>query len=206
MARLRLSRLESSQVMRRRLILGAIDLLREHGVAGATTGRIATAAGLKQASFYAHFADRDACLEAAADEIGGQVLERLRSQQAGIDPRDLRRSIHGIFDSMFGVFVAEAELSRLFLRHRSDETSGLGRGFRRLLDRARADLVASFHLYGLTRSAGEAQAHAELLVAATLGALEAVLDERLTREIALDNITAVTFAALSSLTQGASAP
>jgi AcrR family transcriptional regulator len=199
MAKLRLSRQESSELTRKRLVRGAIVLLRDQGVAGATTGRIATAAGLKQASFYAHFADRDACLEAAADEMGRQVLDKVRGQHAGIDPRDLKRSIRRIYTNLVEVFLAEAALSRLFLRHRGDETSPLGRSFRRLLDRARAELVGSFHLYGLTRSRAEAQAHAEMLVAATLGILEGLLDGRLAdREVALDAFAGVTFAALAS--------
>src|SRR5207249_3388656 len=69
-----LNRRESSAVTRQKLIASAIDILRGHGPAAAATGRIAAGAGLKQASFYAHFPDRDACLTAAAAAIGEQML------------------------------------------------------------------------------------------------------------------------------------
>src|SRR5262245_28312102 len=129
-----LSRREAAAVTRNRLINSAIELLRTEGPAGATTGRIASAAGLAQASFYAHFADRDACLRAAAQEIGDGVLDRLRSALVPIDARDLRRSIRRVYAALLDVFVSQRALTMLFLAHRSDMSSPLGDGMRASLE------------------------------------------------------------------------
>ncbi|WP_394823485.1 TetR/AcrR family transcriptional regulator [Pendulispora albinea] len=197
-----ITRKESNELTRRRLVNGAIQLLREKGVAGATTGRIAKAAGIKQSSFYAHFADRDEVLEVAAGEIGGMVLEKMKRQHAKLDPKDVKGSVRRAFRSMGAAFFSEPELTRIFLRHRSDDTSPLGRTFRRLLDRARLELKESFHLYGLTASAEAAQLYAEVIVASTMGVLEAVFDGRVRdADAALDLLGEVTFAALRAAGQ-----
>ncbi|WP_394850908.1 TetR/AcrR family transcriptional regulator [Pendulispora brunnea] len=197
---LAITRKESNELTRKRLVNGAIDLLREKGVAAATTGRIAKAAGIKQSSFYAHFADRDEVLEVAAAEIGGRVLEKLKRQHAKLDPADVSGSVRRAFRAMGTAFLSEPELTRIFLRHRSDDTSPLGRSFRRLLDRARVELKESFHLYGLAPRPVVAECYAEIIVASTLGLLEAVLDGRVhDADAALDVLGGVTFTALRAL-------
>ncbi|WP_394833326.1 TetR/AcrR family transcriptional regulator [Pendulispora rubella] len=197
---LAITRKESNELTRKRLVNGTIDLLREKGVAAATTGRIAKAAGIKQSSFYAHFADRDEVLEVAAAEIGGRVLEKLKRQHAKLDPADVAGSVRRAFRAMGTAFLSEPELTRIFLRHRSDDTSPLGRSFRRLLDRARVELKESFHLYGLAPEPAVAQCYAEIIVASTMGLLEAVLDGRVhDADAALDVLGGVTFTALRAL-------
>lgn len=194
-----LTRRETSALTRRRLIDAAIDLLREEGPAAATTGRIARAAGLAQASFYAHFRDRDACLEAAAREIGELVLARLRAALLPIDARDYRGSIRRVYAALLDVFAAERELTLLFLAHRADEASPLGDGLRASLARARADLVTAIRLYGVRPSAAQAACYAELLVSVMLGLVDSVLAGRVERELGLDAVADVTYAALRAL-------
>ncbi|MBZ0233672.1 MAG: TetR/AcrR family transcriptional regulator [Deltaproteobacteria bacterium] len=194
-----LTRRETSAVTRRRLIDAAIELLREAGPAAATTGRIARAAGLAQASFYAHFRDRDACLGAAAHEIGEHVLARLRGALLPIDARDLRGSIRRVYAALLDVFAADRELTLLFIAHRADASSPLGEGLRASLARARADLVTAIRLYGVRPSAAEAACYAELLVSVMLGLAESVLAGRVERELGLDAVADVTYGALRAL-------
>ena len=125
----RLTRKESTELTRRRLIDGAIEILRRDGVAAATTGRIASAAGLKQPSFYVHFADRDQVFEAAAAEIGRRVIGILKRQLRAIDRAHPRRSIRATYAAMTTAFLSEPELTRIFLRHRIDDGTVLGRHF-----------------------------------------------------------------------------
>jgi AcrR family transcriptional regulator len=181
------------------LIDAAIDLLRAEGPAAATTGRIAGAAGLAQASFYAHFRDRDACLEAAASEIGEHVLARLRGALLPIDEQDTRGSIRRVYAALLDVFTSERELTLLFIAHRADASSSLGVGLRTSLARARADLVTAIRLYGVRPSAAEAACYAELLVSVMLGLVESVLGGRVERELGLDAVADVTHAALRGL-------
>jgi len=194
-----LTRRESSAVTRRRLIEAAIDLVRAEGPAAATTGRIAGAAGLAQASFYAHFRDRDACLQAAAAEIGEHVHARLRAALLPIDERDRRGSIRRVYAALLDVFASERELTLLLIAHRADEASPLGAGLRASLARARADLVTAIRLYGVRPSAAEAACYAELLVSVMLGLAESVLAGRVERELGLDAVADVTHGALRAL-------
>lgn len=196
----KLTRKESAELTRRRLIDGAIEILRRDGVAAATTGRIASAAGLKQPSFYVHFEDRDAVFEAAASEIGRRVLEMLKAELADFDPAHARTSIRGSFAAITTAFMGEPELTRIFLRHRTDDGTVLGRTFRGVVDAARAQLVESVVAYNLNLPRAAAEAHIELLIAGTLGLLEGLLDGRLRdREAAVDAIAGVTMAMFRSL-------
>jgi TetR/AcrR family transcriptional regulator, fatty acid biosynthesis regulator len=198
----RLTRKESTELTRRRLIDGAIEILRRDGVTAATTGRIANAAGLKQPSFYVHFADRDAIFEAAAVEIGRRVIEMLKRQLTEFDPTHPRRAIRAAYASMTAAFLSEPELTRIFLRHRTDDGTVLGRTFRQLLDQARSEIVESLARYRVVLPRDTAEAHIELLVAGLLGLLEALLAGRLRDEnAAIDAIAGATTAMFRSLTK-----
>jgi AcrR family transcriptional regulator len=189
----RLTRKASTELTRRRLIDGAIEILRRDGFTAATTGRIAGAAGLKQPSFYVHFADRDAVFQAAAAEIGRRVIEMLKRQLTEFDPMDAGRSIRASFAATTSAFLAEPELTSIFLRHRTDDGTVLGRTFRGLLDQIRTELVESLTRYDVSLPRQTAEAHIELLVAGMLGLLEGMLDGRLVnRDAAIDAIAGVT--------------
>jgi AcrR family transcriptional regulator len=199
----KLTRRASAELTRQRLIDGAIAILRSDGVAAATTGRIASAAGLKQPSFYVHFADRDAVFEAAAAEIGRRVLEMLKHQLTEFDPTHARRSIRGAYGAVTAAFLGEPELTRIFLRHRTDDGTVLGRTFRKILDQARIELVENLERHDLVLPRlprDVAETHIELLVAGVLGLLEGVLDGRLRDpQAAVDAIAGVTVAMFRSL-------
>jgi AcrR family transcriptional regulator len=190
----------STELTRRKLIDGAVDILRREGLAAATTGRIAGAAGLKQPTFYVHFEDRDEVFEAAAEDIGRRMLEKLQRQQTKFDPKDVRRSLTATYRAMLTAFLSEPELTRIFLRHRADEGTVLGRVFSRQIREARQLIVASVPHYGLApASPSMVEAYVEVIVSAVLGVLEALLDGRLRdRESAIEALADVTAMALRS--------
>ena len=69
---------------RSHLLVAAMRLLAEHGYAGATTGQITKAAGIKQPSFYAHFDSRDACLAESIRSEGRLLAERLAQRRQNL--------------------------------------------------------------------------------------------------------------------------
>jgi AcrR family transcriptional regulator len=209
-ARRQLTRRENKELTRERLIDGTIAILRAEGVAAATTGRIAEAAGIAQSSFYGHFRDRDACLAAAAGKIGGHVLRRVERGQAALAPTDLRGSIERIYAAVVDAFAGEPELTRIFLRHRDDDGSALGRAFRDLVDRARADLAASFDRWapflalprdpdGPDPRAAARAVYADMIIGATLGAIESLISGRGDRDTVLAALTDTTSSTLSAM-------
>jgi AcrR family transcriptional regulator len=188
----------STELTKRRLVDGAVDILRREGLAAATTGRIASAAGLKQPSFYVHFSDRDEVFEAAADQIGKRMLEKLRRQHTRFDPKDVHRSLTATYRSIVTAFLSEPELTRIFLRHRADGETVLGEVFGRQLREARSAILQSLPLYGVAAaSPGVAEAYVEVIVSGVLGMLEALLEGRIKdREPAIEVLADMTAMAL----------
>jgi len=183
----------SADLTRRRLIDGAVDILRREGVAAATTGRIAGVAGLKQPTFYVHFTDRDEVFEAAAAEIGRRMLAKLERQHTKFDTGNVRESLRATYGAIVNSFLAEPALTRIFLRHRTDDGTVLGRMFGRQVQQARDAIMKSLPLYGVTVAPSRAAAHVEVIVAAVLGMLEALVDGRLKdRDAAVDALADVT--------------
>jgi len=153
------------------------------------------------------------------------VLAQLRAALLPIDGRDYRGSIRRVYAALLDVFIADRELTLLFLAHRADASSPIGAGLRGSLARARADLVTAIRLYGARPSAAEAACYAraradlvtairlygarpsaaeaacyaELLVSVMLGLAESVLTGRVERELGLDAVADVTHAALRAL-------
>jgi len=74
---------------RRRLIDAAIDLFAHQGLHGATSARIARAAGVATGTFYLHFRDKQALFEAIVQGALAELRGRLRRaiDGAGADAR-----------------------------------------------------------------------------------------------------------------------
>jgi hypothetical protein len=126
-------------------------------------------------------------------EIGRRVIEMLQRELTEFDPTHPRRAIRAAYASMTTAFLSEPELTRIFLRHRTDDGTVLGRTFRQLLDQARAEMLESLHRYGVVLPRDTAEAHIELLIAGVLGLLEALLSDRLKdQDAAIDAIAGVT--------------
>lgn len=191
-----ITRRESKELTRRRLIDGAMNILRTEGVDAATTGRIAREAGIKQSSFYGHFADRDACLDEVAQMIGGYVLHNGRKHRGLLDLNDLRGSVRRGVDAVVAAFMSEPELTALFLRHRTDD-SALGRRFEGMVQTARGELARDLRAFGVAHTEEQGRIYAELLTSGMLGIVDGLIHKRITdRQAAIDGLTDVTYAAL----------
>ena len=72
-----LSREQVAASQRTRLMGALTELLAERGYAAVTIGELASRAGVSRAAFYAHFADKEACLLAAYDHFAAAMVEAL---------------------------------------------------------------------------------------------------------------------------------
>jgi len=79
---------------RRRLVDAAIELFAHEGLHGATSARIARAAGVATGTFYLHFRDKQDLFTAIVQGALAELRERLRRaiEGAGPDPRDQVRA------------------------------------------------------------------------------------------------------------------
>lgn len=173
-----------------------MDILRREGVDAATTGRIAREAGIKQSSFYGHFADRDECLREVAQMIGGYVMHNGRKHRGLMDLGDLRGSIRRGVAAVVAAFMSEPALTALFLRHRTDNTP-LGECFESMVETSRRELSRDLLAFGVASSEQDARVYAELLTAGMLGIVSGLVHGRIDdRDAAIDGLTNVTYAAL----------
>jgi AcrR family transcriptional regulator len=122
---------------RKQLIIeSAVALVAEYGVEGATTARIASAAGVSEKTLYSHFASRKDILVAALDVVFERARDNLR-HPAGANVlehlRDAARR-HGTRGPEF--------VYPLFEFFAASPTAGL-RGELRIRHQASIDLVAS---------------------------------------------------------------
>jgi len=83
----------SSVETKRRLTQATLDVVAKGGVEGATTTRIAEAAGLSQAALYKHFATRNELLLAALDRLYDTIHEVVLESSSEADVVERLRSI-----------------------------------------------------------------------------------------------------------------
>jgi AcrR family transcriptional regulator len=74
---------------RRRLLALAIERFGERGYRSTSVSEVARAGGLTQAAVYAYFDGKDALFDAAVDADAEAVIDEIRSQLEGADPRML---------------------------------------------------------------------------------------------------------------------
>jgi AcrR family transcriptional regulator len=170
------SRATEKSRRRAELIDGALEVLAEQGLEGFTTGRIAAQAGLTQSGFYKYWPDRDAALKSVAEHVGAEVLRLIREARLAVggDVGRLRESFAGALRAM----LAQRRTVELFLRFRR-EPGPLGDVFRELVERALDELHTDMVSSGLVGAGDPVGPRlAVYAVSASLGAVEALLDER----------------------------
>jgi TetR/AcrR family transcriptional regulator, fatty acid biosynthesis regulator len=180
---------------RQKLIDATLRVLHEHGPGALTTGRIANAAGLAQPTFYVHFSDMEDALTAAAAAVEERLLVRLREYRSELSMRDPETGVRNVFRATVKALMAEPQLTQLYLRHRHDVDSPLGRRFRDGTQRARRELAEDLAALGIP--SGVAVTHAEAVVGMTLGIVEALIEGRLTdRDAAVEALVHICTASL----------
>ena len=192
----RTTRKEAKERTRRKLIEAIVKILHGEGPTALTTQRIADVAGVAQPTFYTHFTDLEAALDAVAGDLGEQLLGRMRATAPDPSERDPREAMRVSFRAFLDAVLEDRRLAEIFLRHRRDQSSPFGKRFKRVLaatrDRIEEQLVA--------RGIEEAPLHAALIVGMSIGAVEALLDKRVAdQQACVDALVHHTTAALIPL-------
>ncbi|WP_231335055.1 TetR/AcrR family transcriptional regulator [Actinomadura graeca] len=85
------SNAQRRDITRDRIMKAAADLLRDHGPAAVTTRRVAQEAGLQPPAIYRFFQDKDDLLDAVAEHVFTEHVERKQTTAPTDDPvEDLR--------------------------------------------------------------------------------------------------------------------
>jgi len=95
------ARAEAALETREALLDAGLEVAEEHGLSGMSVNRVVAAAGVAKGTFYVHFADRDAFLNALhrryTDQSGAAVAAAMSGQGPGW--RRLRQMIEAYFES-----------------------------------------------------------------------------------------------------------
>jgi len=132
----KLTRAESKERTRRRLIDAAIEVLRTEGLQGLSTRKLARMAGISQPGFYVHFQDMDALVTAA----GEQVAERLRNWVRRWRELEDENGLFPRRPALAEAATAQPAFIKLLMKHRRDDTSPLGQVAARFFDGLREEL------------------------------------------------------------------
>ncbi|MFO0696418.1 MAG: TetR/AcrR family transcriptional regulator [Polyangiales bacterium] len=178
------SRKVSKERTRARLIQGTLKVLHKDGAAALTTGRIAESAGVAQPTFYVHFSGLDDALKQAAEYLGERWVSAVAANRNAAATTG-HGSLRGVLDAYVGALLDDTKAAEIFLRHRRDPASTMGRELRRLAERARDQLVRDLAEVG-GLSFDELAPMGDLCLGVVLGVVESVLDKRADRDVALD--------------------
>ncbi len=102
------------------LIEAALDLMAEGGPNAVTKRAVCGRARLNDRYFYEHFADRDAILEALAQEVTGQGLEAVVTAALAPAP-DTRAQVHASVAAAVDFMLADPRRGKLLLQANSSE-------------------------------------------------------------------------------------
>lgn len=154
---------------RARLLDEALRLLLQDGYEQATTGRIASAAGIRQSSFYSHFPSREACLAEAVTREALTLVDRLAARRRGLrglplSARGSREASDAGFRVALSHLSAHPELCALIAMREADHAAGAA--VRAALEKLRDGLVADLDVFGTAPSA-DAAMRVDLMMALT---------------------------------------
>lgn len=173
--RARTSRKEAKRLTRERLLAAASAMLLSEGEEAITAIAVARAAGVANATFYEHFANRDDLLRTLADGLFANLRQELRGPrrdalEAPTSEERLRRQ----FRVPLEVLVANPRLYRLALRARHQPASALGESSLRLTGSTRRDLVQELLDRGYPASTAAERRRLEMIADVNIAAVEAL--------------------------------
>jgi len=196
------SRKANKERTRQKLIDATLKVLYKHGRSALTTGRIAEAAGVAQPTFYVHFKDMEDALTQAADAVAARLLTRLKDYRTDLKVGAPVDMVRGTYGATVKALVREPKMAELFLRHRRDASSPLGKKWRSITDRARDDLHRDLERMGLGQVYPDLAIYSELIVGMVLALVEGVIDKRVSDlDLALDELAHMTVSGLGAAYQ-----
>src|ERR1700736_6372558 len=102
------------------LLDAALDVLTESGVGAVTKKAVCARAHLNDRYFYEHFTDRDALLQAVAQDITSQGLEVLITATLEA-PSDIRAQVHAAARAALDFMTADPRRAQVLLVSHTDE-------------------------------------------------------------------------------------
>jgi AcrR family transcriptional regulator len=168
-----LTRRESKQRTRKRLIEAARELILSGDETRVAASAVAKRAGVGGATFYEHFRSRDELLTALADELFDELREKLaKSRREALAAPGSEEKLRQEFQTPLDVLASNPDLFRLSLRVRHYPASPLGDSSRRLSGNTRRDLVEELVARGYPHDGPEERRRLEMIADVHIAATE----------------------------------
>jgi AcrR family transcriptional regulator len=158
-ARRQMEALTTSHRTREALLDAGVAVAEEFGLAGLSVNRVVAKAGVAKGTFYVHFSDRDAFVDALHERFHARVQEAVTAATADVPP-GAERIARGA-EAYLDVCLTNPAVKALALEARSDPT--LLSSMHERHDRFAATAIPSFKAMGWP----DARAAAQLLAAMT---------------------------------------
>jgi AcrR family transcriptional regulator len=170
-----MTRKEAKRLTRERLLEAARGILLCDGEEAISASAVARAAGVANATFYEHFANKQDLLRTLAQELFARLREELQGPRwdaihAPTNEEKLRRQFRVPLD----VLTANPRLFRLSLRVRYQSSSALGESSLRHHGNTRRDLVQELIDRGYPSSTPLELRRLEMIADANIAAVEAL--------------------------------
>jgi len=113
----KIPRQERSRRTVERILDAATRVLSERGYDGASTNRIAAAAGLSNGSLYQYFPNKDAIVVAVLDRFADHLADRLGTEIEAALARPWQAAGRSLLDAQIRLLEENAELLRVVVEH-----------------------------------------------------------------------------------------
>jgi AcrR family transcriptional regulator len=173
--RIRTTRQEAKRRTRERLLDAAGAMLLSQGEEGISASAVARAAGVANATFYEHFANRDDLLRTLADGLFAKLRAELEGpRREALEAPTSEERLRRQFRVPLEVLVANPRLYKLALRARHEPASALGESSLRLTGSTRHDLVRELMDRGYPASTPAERRRLEMIADINIAAVEAL--------------------------------
>lgn len=144
---------DSGHRTREGLLDAGVAVAEEHGLAGLSVNRVVATAGVAKGTFYVHFADREAFVDALHERFHERVREAVEAATDGVQP-GAERICRGA-EAYLDVCLADRAVKALALEARSDPA--LSDSMSKRHERFAATAVPSFKVMGWPDTVAAAQ-------------------------------------------------
>lgn len=121
-----MTRAESKEHSRQRLLEAARQELVEKGYGALAARQVSARAGLAQSSFYAHFRDKEHLVETLAEDIFSQFRHQLHLSRISPEVSDWAALVRGTVQRIYEFFLAERDIVALLFQELDQPGSPIG--------------------------------------------------------------------------------
>src|SRR5690606_19542452 len=125
-----------------------------------------------------HFDDMKSLLQEVAATISAAIITRMQPVRELVSSGPRRSAVREACEMSVRALVEDPRFAELYLRHRRDVDSPLGKRFAELTKHARGALLEELKRVGLGDELPHLEIHVDLIFGMTLGLIEGIVDRR----------------------------